>query len=636
VNALRSMFDPSTRSISLELALTETLTTGGRLALTSIVQLTPGETSDAALIRRLASYHEFAPASDLAPGSTWAVPGLSLSHVPSHANDGPVSAFLIHADNSTSPVDVEPMRRVDVSDRAHERAADRSHGSPSTEWNLVPYPVSLNVEDADTAAPTARFGEGPASARAAWDAIAALDARLGGERLVPEGHGVVIASVDEHLAVEAYRITIDGEAISVVAAGPPGFRHAFVTLAQWLADELPARASVRDAPRYAFRGLHIDLARQWFDPQVVERLIDAAAWRKLSHLHLHLTDDEAWRLPVEQYPELATIAAVRGHGLPLPPMLGGGPDATGRAYTADEIARWVARADDLGVVLVPEVDLPAHVHAALTALPGLRDPGDTSGATSVQYYTDNVLVPGHPQTAPFVEAVIDAVAALFPSSPWIHIGGDEVPQGAWRGSPVVAEYLGARDLSSTRDVEAAFHRDVVRVIRERAGRSVAAWQEAAESGGIAPGDGYVIGWRTVEASRELAAKGYDVVVSPGQAYYLDMAVDADWNTPGASWAGHTSFARVCEFDPEHGWSAEQRAHLLGVQACLWTETVHDEQVVERFLFPRLDAIAERGWTGRIEGGASSLYRRAAVATGRPEPTIADQSSRIVGSTTSSA
>jgi hexosaminidase len=200
----------------------------------------------------------------------------------------------------------------------------------------------------------------------------------------------------------------------------------------------------------------------------------------------------------------------------------------------------------------------------------------------------------------------------------------------------VAEFMDARDLSSARDVEAAFHRDIVRVIRERTGRSVAAWQEAAESGGIAPGDGYVVGWRTVEASRELASKGYDVVVSPGQAYYLDMAVDDDWNTPGASWAGHTSLARVCEFDPEQGWSAEERAHLLGVQACLWTETVRDETLIERFLFARLDAVAERAWTGRIEAGASSLYRRAAAATRRPVPTIADQSSRIVGSTTSSA
>ena len=199
-----------------------------------------------------------------------------------------------------------------------------------------------------------------------------------------------------------------------------------------------------DVPRYSFRGLHIDLARQWFEPEVVERLIDSAAWRKLSHLHVHLTDDEAWRIPVAAFPELAAVAGVRGHGLPLPPMLGGGPGAVGRAYTGDEIARWVARSDELGVVLVPEIDLPAHVHAALTAMPRLRDPNDTSCARSVQFFTDNVLVPGHPETMHFVERLVDTIAELFPSSPAIHIGGDEVPHGAWSGSPVVADFMRAR------------------------------------------------------------------------------------------------------------------------------------------------------------------------------------------------
>ena len=118
-----------------------------------------------------------------------------------------------------------------------------------------------------------------------------------------------------------------------------------------------------------------------------------------------------------------------------------------------------------------------------------------------------------------------------------------------------------------------------------------------------PGDGYVVGWRTVEASRRLAAAGYDVVVSPGQAYYLDMAVDDVWTTPGASWAGSTSLDDVCEFDPAAGWSDGEMAHLLGVQACLWTEHVHDEAALHRSLFPRLDAVAERAWTGSIVGGA---------------------------------
>jgi len=617
VNTLRSTFDPTTRLITLELDLSASLAAGSRMALTSIVQLTPSPGSAARLVRQLASYHELSPVRDLVSGDTWTIADLQLSHSPNHANDGPVSAFLIHPDGSTSPVDVGPMRRAGdpqagVSDPRQVLAGDRSHGVHGRNWNLVPYPVhSDEIDGAPSGLTSASFASGPDAARAAWDAVAALDRRVADSRLVERGGAVVVsAMLDAELTPEAYRLDVDGDAVTVTAAGASGFRHGFVTLAQWLASGLPSRATVADAPRYAFRGLHVDLARQWFEPEVVERLIDLAAWRKLSHLHLHLTDDEAWRVPVAAFPDLA-VAGVRGHGLPLPPMLGGGAEPAGRAYTPDEIAVWVARADALGVVLVPEVDLPAHVHAALTALPHLRDPDDASRAISVQYYTDNVLVPGHSETMPFVEAVVDALAALFPSSPWIHIGGDEVPHGAWSGSPIVAAFMRERGLSNTKDVEAAFHRDVVRTIRDRTGRHAAAWQEAAESGGVAPGDGYVVGWRTVAASRELAAKGYDMVVSPGQAYYLDMAVDDDWSTPGASWAGSSSLEHVCEFDPEHGWSESERAHLLGIQACLWTENVHDAQAMFEFLFPRLDAIAERGWTGRIEGGAQSLGVRQA-------------------------
>jgi hexosaminidase len=608
VTTLRSTFDPTSRTITLELELSEALPSAALLALTSIVQLTPGPTSGAVLVRRLATYHELAPVEDLPVGATWVMTDLAPSHVPNHANDGPVSAFLVRTDGRTTPVQTEPMRRV-----GGDRTSDtrrRPDTDSETDWDLVPYPAELHVPDATRSAESASFGGGPDVARRAWEAVAAVVARRGGSHLAVDAPLRVSATLDENLTAEAYRLTIDGNAIVVGAAGGPGFRHAFVTLAQWLAAGVPTRGFVHDAPRYAFRGLHVDLARQWFEPEVVERLIEDAAWRKLSHLHLHLTDDEAWRIPVESYPDLAAIGATRGHGLPLPPMLGGGAEPVGRAYTAPEIARWVERADQLGVVLVPEVDLPAHMHAALTALPQLRDPDDSSGAISVQYFVDNVLVPGHPETTPFVEAVVDAVAGLFPTSPYIHIGGDEVPHDAWGRSPIVDELKRAKNLASVADVEAEFHRDLVKTIRRRSGRRVGGWQEAALAGGISPDDGYVVGWRTVEVCRELAAAGFDVVISPAQAYYLDIAVDDAWPTPGASWAGSTSLARVCEFDPERGWSDDERVHLLGVQACLWTETVPDERTLHAFLFPRLDAIAERGWTGRIQGGAPSLARRA--------------------------
>ena len=372
---------------------------------------------------------------------------------------------------------------------------------------------------------------------------------------------------------------------SVAAAPAPGHAAA------------PPALEFTGEPAHAFRGLHIDLARHWFEPDVVLRLIDAAAERRLTYLHLHLTDDEAWRLPVPQYPALAEVGGTRGHGLPLGPMLGGGAAPYGRAYTAAEIGRWVERARGLGVILVPEVDLPAHNHAALTAVPELRDPDDTSGAASVQYFTDNVLVPGLATTLPFLEAVVDTLAELFPDSPYLHIGGDEVPHGAWRGSPVAQRLCAEHGLASTRAIEAHFHRRLADLIHTRTGRQVGAWQEAAESGGLRPDDGYVVGWRSAADCRKLAAHGFSVVVAPGEAYYLDMALDPVWDTPGMSWAGETSLADVQAFVPGAGWSPSERANLLGVQACLWTELVPDEPTMWQRLLPRLDAFALRAWHG---------------------------------------
>jgi len=445
-------------------------------------------------------------------------------------------------------------------------------------------------------------GPVPAGARLAFDSLVAL---------TPNLHQV------------GYYHELDPARLSDLSVSHPprhsndGPRGAFLILADGTAHQVvtvPMRSTVHGSPRlrqaqppgslefegepvFAFRGLMVDLARQWFEPDVLLRLLDAAAERRLTHLHLHLTDDEAWRLPVPRYPALGEIGGTRGHGLPLPPTLGSGPAPYGRCYTADEIATWVSRADQLGIVLVPEVDLPAHNHAALTALPHLRDPDDTSAAVSVQWFTDNVIVPGHPATQPFLEAVVDALAELFPNSPHLHIGGDEVPHGAWRGSSIVAALQAEHGLATARSVEAWFHRHLADLIRERTGRRVAAWQEAGESGGLRPDDGYLVGWRSADDCRALAAAGYNVVAAPAEAYYLDMAVDDGWNTPGMSWAGATSLADVQAFDPAAGWTVSERSRLLGVQACLWTELVPDEPTLWQRLLPRLDAIAHRAWHG---------------------------------------
>jgi hexosaminidase len=534
-----------------------------RLALTSVVQLDP--MSDAAILAaRTSGYHELSPpaALVLAPGDVWETGPLRCGHRPGHANDGPASSFVILSDGSTRAVDTG---RTDATE-------------PVRVGQEAPPPLGLST-DGDVV-------------RSAWGIAAACEGRLFGSVVLGKsGEEQVTASIETAQPADSF--TVRG---SHVAAGS---ERALVTAFLWLAR---ARRDAVDptgfhVPVHGWRGLHVDLARQYIPAVDVGGMIDRAAWSRLNRVHLHLTDDEGWRFPVAGYPALAEVGAWRGYGLAIPPLLGSGPEPYGGAYTARDIQGWVERARALGIEIVPEVDLPGHCFAALAAVPELRDPADASAAASVQHFVDNVLVPGLPSTGPFLEAVFGALAELFPG-PWLHLGGDEVPPGAWAGSPAAGAFARERGVDGTDAIASAFMADVIRLVRTTTGRRVGVWQEAAESGALRPDDGYVVGWRSSADCRRLAAAGYDVVAAPAEVYYLDMALDGEWASPGASWAGSTSVADIEAYDPAAGWSDAERAHLLGIQACLWTEHVHDRATLTQLLLPRLDAIAASAWIAR--------------------------------------
>ncbi len=539
-----------------------------RLALTSVVQLTP-ESDATTLAARTSGYHELSPPAELAvrPGEVWDTGPLRCGHRPGHANDGPASAFVILADGSTRAV---ATGRTDAAD-------------PVRIGRESPPALGLST-DSDVVG-------------SAWAVAAACERRLYPSGVLGESGGdPVTASVDTARPADSF--AIDGS--HVAAGSEQALVPAFLTLARARRDAVDPTGV--HAPVHGWRGLHVDLARQFIPAVDVGWLIDRAAWSRLNRVHLHLTDDEGWRFPVAGYPALTEVGAWRGHGLAIPPLLGSGPEPSGGAYSADDIEGWVQQARALGIELVPEVDLPGHCFAALASLPELRDPADTSGAASVQHFVDNVLVPGLPSTGPFLEAVFGGLADLFPG-PWLHLGGDEVPPGAWAGSPAAQAFARERGVAGTDAIAAAFMGDVIRLVRTATGRHVGVWQEAAESGALQPEDGYVVGWRSSADCRRLAAAGYDVVAASAEVYYLDMAVDDAWDSRGTNWAGSTSVSDIEAYDPSAGWTDAERARLLGIQACIWTEHVHDRATLTELLLPRLDAIAASAWTAR-SGNAS--------------------------------
>lgn len=417
-----------------------------------------------------------------------------------------------------------------------------------------------------------------------------LARRTGVRPGVGEG-GEVTLRVSGEGAAESYRIRVDDARVAVEAADRAGLRHAVWTLvqavtldgSQWV---WPA-AVIEDAPRLRYRGLMLDVARRFFDVATVKQIIDRAARLKLNVLHLHLSDDQGWRLEILSRPELTAVASASA-------ALGG----QGGFYTQAEYADIVSYAASYDMVVVPEIDLPGHTHCVGVAYPDLVDePVLTDEMLAVvRRYGGGVPVKGQPcdciavgfsslrihhePTYEFLRDVLGEVAALTPG-PWLHIGGDEC--------------LG------TAPEDFAFFMSRVTGLVAELGKTPVAWHEAGAAPHLAPGTvGQYWGLRdpepaVVDRARTFVEGGGQLVLSPGDAVYLDMKYDA--STPlGLEWAGPVSVAKSYDWDPATLIPGVSEADVLGVEAAVWTETIATTAQFDEMAFPRLASAAEVAWS----------------------------------------
>ena len=332
-------------------------------------------------------------------------------------------------------------------------------------------------------------------------------------------------------------------------------------------------------PALAYRGVMLDVSRHYFELATIQRLIKLLAYLGCNYLHLHLSDDEGWRLEIEGYPKLTSIGAWRGYGLDLPPAWGSGHRRYGGYYSQADIRQMVAFGDDCGVSIIPEINLPAHARAAIIAMyPELSEASDGSRYQSIQGYTDNCLNPLLAQTWEFIETVCAQVAELFPA-PYIHVGGDEIPEGVWLNSPAAAGQDRAQILKY-------FYQRLSTLIR-RLGKRPAAWQEAAPYLGR---EALAYHW---QPNTPAPAAGSIFCQAPH--YYLDSAYDPE--SIGTSWAGFCSLEDIMRFPPLDCHT------YTGVQANLWSEHIVDESALRQQLLPRLVAIAHYGWHGSFAGAS---------------------------------
>lgn len=583
---------------------------------------------------RLSNHLELRPlhGAALMANESWVIQFHGIRNRFQHWNEGTTGAYLVFDDGRIQSLAITSTYLVG-NNEAHLRGARYYPVAPNekTPVSIIPWPNQIEISAFSQVPQGLNFITEDEFSSSAHIAFAKLCAGLFPaeeiNRSAAEGGIRVDCSSDKTMADEAYKISFSADEILLTSATSSGFLYGMITLGQILRGAklqptqffFPAVGEIIDGPAMKFRGCHLDVARQFYTSAEINQFLNVLAWNKMNRFHWHLSDDEAWRVEIDAYPELTAIAAWRGHGLRIPPLLGSGPAKFGGYYTKSAIRELIDQAASYCIMVIPEIDIPGHCFCVLQALPHLRDPNETGTYSSVQVFPNNCLNPALPETYKFLETVFDELIQLFPAK-IIHIGADEVPLAAWSGSPLALAKLrdlGGDDLAEnhaklngvtsnlhgadriegtgTAILQAEFLRQIQSFLASR-GCVAGGWEEASHGHVIDKEKCYLVGWRDVAASGQLAGEGYNIVVSPGQHYYLDMAQGQEWSEPGAWWAGHSSPQSTYNFDPTENWTTHQRRHFMGIQACIWSESMTDRAVFDRLIFPRLSAIAETAWT----------------------------------------
>ncbi|MCE2595439.1 family 20 glycosylhydrolase [Motilimonas cestriensis] len=399
----------------------------------------------------------------------------------------------------------------------------------------------------------------------------------------------------EGLAHEAYEMVIDNEII-ISASDKVGFSHALTSLAQSLNANIPlAQGTVKDQPRFGYRGFMLDCVRHFRSVDKIKQVIDLLAYYKFNTLHWHFTDDEAWRIEIKAFPQLTDKTAYRGHGLAIESQFGSGSEPYGGFYSQEQAKEIVAYAAKRHIQVIPEIDIPGHSRAAIKALPELLvDPDDRSQYCSVQFYTDNVLNPALEGTYHFIDQVIDELCDIFPA-PYLHVGADEVPEGVWEHSAACKKMLADNNYQDLRELQGHLLRYAQDRLRQK-GKTLLGWEEAIHGDKLEK-DAGIYAWRSVQSGITAANDGYKVIATPAQLTYLDMAYNRSEAEPGTTWATDLELEVAYGYEPlnEH-LSEAGKENIMGVQYALWSEFVRTDSQFDYMVFPRLLAGAEIAWS----------------------------------------
>ena len=427
------------------------------------------------------------------------------------------------------------------------------------------------------------------------------------------GQSTVTLTLDPGTHSEGYLLEIEPDHIRIGATSPGGVFNGLQALFRLLPPEVYARrgipadtavacATIADSPRYSYRGMMLDVARTWMEPAMLKRYIDLFSYHNINKLHLHLADDEGWRLEIRSHPELARIGGFRGGDSPVVAVYGKWSEKYGGYYTQEEMRRLIRYAALRNIEIIPEIDLPGHSRCIGSVHPEIRCdyPADTAATAGTDYRSAWCVA--REENYALLDDILGEICELFPSE-YVHIGGDEVEVSQWERCPSCRAMMRRLGIADPHRLQDRFMERLTKMLAAR-GKRPAVWDEAA-AGGTLPRSGRVHGWQSVQSCRQAAAKGYRTVVMPSQWFYFDMRQSP--REEGHSWAAIFDARKTYGFDPEAlGFTAAQLRSVEGFEGAFWTEIYasHEPEkpdYADYLCFPRLCALARLAWSGNADG-----------------------------------
>ncbi len=414
--------------------------------------------------------------------------------------------------------------------------------------------------------------------------------------------------LQEDMGPEEYSIKITKKNCIVSASAYNGFLYAIQTLKQMTSNKIYGSTvdanekfllpccTIKDAPRFAYRGMMLDCARHFFSVEEVKKFLDVMAMHKLNRLHWHLTEDQGWRMEVKKYPKLTEIGAYRNGTMIARDFSSNDGIRYGGYYTQEQMKEVVAYAESLGITVIPEIDLPGHMLGALAAYPELGCTGGPYEVWTKWGISDQVLCPGKENMFNFLEDVFTELMEIFPSE-YIHIGGDECPKTEWAKCPdcqarIASLGIKADEQHSAEQYLQSYVTSRIQKFINEHGRKIIGWDEILE-GDLDEG-ATVMSWRGVTGGVKASARGYDVIMSPNTYCYFDYLQGPQEEEP-VGIGGNLPMDKVYSYEPFDGLDEGQQKHILGVQANLWTEYIATPEHLEYMLLPRMAALSEIQW-----------------------------------------